>query len=118
MGKMPIAANAPATIFLGGSWAREEPEHVKELARNSLFELGDHSYSHPHMTKVSAARVHQELQHTQSEIAALTYYLRDRPLRTAAWSANRTPDNQFDLAHPLDNAAPELGLLDVREGFD
>lgn len=47
----------------------------------------------------------------RSEIAALTYYLRDRPLRTVAWSANQTPGNQFDLAHPLDNAAPEPVLF-------
>jgi 4-amino-4-deoxy-L-arabinose transferase-like glycosyltransferase len=45
------------------------------------------------------------------EVAALTYYLRDQPLQTVAWSANATPNNQFDLAHPLDNAAKEPVLF-------
>jgi peptidoglycan/xylan/chitin deacetylase (PgdA/CDA1 family) len=67
-----IASNTPATIFIGGSWAREEPQHVKELAANPLFELGNHSYSHPHMTKASAARVRRELLDTQAELFALT----------------------------------------------
>src|SRR5262249_17793821 len=67
-----VATHTPATIFVGGSWAREEPKHVKELAANPLFELGNHSYSHPHMTKASAARVKVELLDTQAELLALT----------------------------------------------
>jgi peptidoglycan/xylan/chitin deacetylase (PgdA/CDA1 family) len=67
-----IDAGTPATIFLGGSWAREEKAHVKELAANPLFELGNHSYTHPHMTKETPQQVHRELLETQAEIFALT----------------------------------------------
>ena len=67
-----IVSNTPATIFLGGSWAREEEAHVKELAANPLFELGNHSYTHPHMTKVSPARALKEMLDTQAEVFALT----------------------------------------------
>ncbi len=67
-----IATHTPATIFIGGSWAREEEAHVKELAANPLFELGNHSYTHPHMTKVSPERVKKELLDTQAELFALT----------------------------------------------
>jgi peptidoglycan/xylan/chitin deacetylase (PgdA/CDA1 family) len=97
-----IAANAPATIFLGGSWAREEPEHVKELAANPLFELENHSYSHPHMTKVSAARVRQELLHTQAEVMFLTGR---QPLLF------RPPYGEYD--EKLVKAAADVGLTTI-----
>ena len=68
-----IATHTPATIFLGGRWAVEEAAHVKELAANPLFELGNHSYTHPHMAAiVDGVRIRRELQRTQAEIHRLT----------------------------------------------
>jgi peptidoglycan/xylan/chitin deacetylase (PgdA/CDA1 family) len=68
-----IATHTPATIFLGGRWAVEEAAHVKELAANPLFELGNHSYTHPHMSAlVDEVRIRRELQRTQAEIHRLT----------------------------------------------
>jgi peptidoglycan/xylan/chitin deacetylase (PgdA/CDA1 family) len=100
-----IAAQVPATIFVGGSWAREEPEHLKELASNPLFELGNHSYSHPHMTRVSPARVRLELLTTQAEIMQLTGH---EP------SLFRPPYGEYD--DKLVKAAAELGLSTI--GYD
>lgn len=37
----------PATLFLTGLWAIEYQEVAKKLAQNPLFEIGNHSYSHP-----------------------------------------------------------------------
>lgn len=36
-----------ATLFLTGMWIELYPDVAKQLAANSLFELGNHSYSHP-----------------------------------------------------------------------
>lgn len=36
-----------ATLFLTGMWIEEYPQEAKNLAADSLFELGSHSYSHP-----------------------------------------------------------------------
>jgi hypothetical protein len=47
----------------------------------------------------------------RSEMAALIYYLRDRPVRTLSWPTRPTPDNHFDLTRPLDNAAAEPVLF-------
>ncbi len=67
------AARAPATIFIGGGWAKAEAAHVKTLATNSLFELGNHSYTHPHMAAITdSRRVAEELTSTQQELFALT----------------------------------------------
>lgn len=69
-----VDTRTPATIFLGGSWAKEEAAHVRELAAHpDLFELGNHTYTHPHMPAVKDdARLRQELLRTQSEVEALT----------------------------------------------
>jgi peptidoglycan/xylan/chitin deacetylase (PgdA/CDA1 family) len=39
--------SVPATIFATGLWAQTYPEAVKKIAKNSLFEIGNHSFSHP-----------------------------------------------------------------------
>ncbi|HTS80625.1 MAG TPA: polysaccharide deacetylase family protein [Myxococcaceae bacterium] len=68
-----LAAGAPATIFLGGSWAKEEQAQVKELASHPQFELGNHTFTHPHLPAVKDdARIRAELSRTQAEVKALT----------------------------------------------
>ena len=68
-----LAAGAPATIFLGGSWAKEESAQVKELASHPQFELGNHTYTHPHLPALKDdARIRSELVRTQAEVKALT----------------------------------------------
>ena len=56
----------PATFFLGGRWIEAHQKETRYLASVSFFELDNHSYIHPHMTKVSVARMGQELTKTQS----------------------------------------------------
>jgi peptidoglycan/xylan/chitin deacetylase (PgdA/CDA1 family) len=36
----------PATLFLAGLWIKTYPAVTQELSNDSLFELGNHSYSH------------------------------------------------------------------------
>ena len=68
-----LAANAPATIFLGGSWAKEEVGQVKELASHPQFELGNHTYTHPHLPALKdESRIRAEIVRTQAEVKALT----------------------------------------------
>lgn len=39
--------NASATFFVTGMWAQIYDKELKELAHNQLFEIENHSYSHP-----------------------------------------------------------------------
>ena len=39
--------NTKATLFLTGMWIEIYKKETQELAQNPLFELGNHSYSHP-----------------------------------------------------------------------
>jgi peptidoglycan/xylan/chitin deacetylase (PgdA/CDA1 family) len=67
-----VQHRVPATLFIGGSWARDEAEALKALAKNPLFELGNHTYSHPHLTWKTDDRIREELARTQEEIAGIT----------------------------------------------
>jgi peptidoglycan/xylan/chitin deacetylase (PgdA/CDA1 family) len=99
-----IANHTPATIFLGGSWAKEEAAHVRELARHpELFELENHTFTHPHMPAVKDdARVRDELLRTQAEVKALTGRT---PL---LW---RPPYGEYDAR--VVKLAAELGLTTI-----
>jgi peptidoglycan-N-acetylglucosamine deacetylase len=70
--KVLVDTKTPATIFLGGKWMEEEPEHTKYLASMPQFELGNHSFLHPHMTRVSEKRMREELKWTQEVMFTLT----------------------------------------------
>jgi peptidoglycan/xylan/chitin deacetylase (PgdA/CDA1 family) len=62
----------PATFFLSGRWMEAEPSGARELAAEPLFELGNHSYSHPHMTAISEEEMQKELSATQLLLARIT----------------------------------------------
>ncbi len=59
----------PASIFVSGLWVDTHPEAMADLARDPLIEFGDHSYDHPHMTRVSAAQMGDEIDRTEAALA-------------------------------------------------
>lgn len=67
-----VREKVPATLFIGGRWAEEHPDILKNLAANPLFEIGNHTYSHPHMADVPPERMRDELARTQKAIVAVT----------------------------------------------
>jgi peptidoglycan/xylan/chitin deacetylase (PgdA/CDA1 family) len=60
--------NAKATFFLIGRQANAFPGLVKELA-DAGFELANHSWSHPQLTRISPEKVREELANTSRAIA-------------------------------------------------
>lgn len=67
-----------ATFFLSGLWIETYPEQARKLAQTPLFELANHSYSHPGFTQpcyglpgVEAAKKAEEILKTQSLLAQL-----------------------------------------------
>ena len=63
--KALLTTNTPATLFLCGKWAIEHIKETRYLSRQPLFEIGNHSFIHPHLLKVTAARMKEELTLTQ-----------------------------------------------------
>jgi peptidoglycan-N-acetylglucosamine deacetylase len=67
-----IDSNVAATFFLSGRWVVKHPKEAQWLASIPSFELGNHSYSHPHMTELSKENVVAELMKTQNLILKTT----------------------------------------------
>ena len=62
----------PATLFLGGLWIQRHPSRTRALATNPLFELGNHSWSHPDFAHLSPKDVRAEILRTQEIMEYLT----------------------------------------------
>lgn len=58
----------PATFFVGGDWMRSHPQETRELAAESLFELGNHSWSHPDLRRLAAPDIVAEIERTEAEL--------------------------------------------------
>ncbi|MGI6037051.1 MAG: polysaccharide deacetylase family protein [Limnochordia bacterium] len=59
------------TFFLAGYWLEKHPDYVKKIAAAG-HEIGNHSYTHPHMNSLSKAQIKEELARTHEKIKELT----------------------------------------------
>lgn len=64
----------PATFFLGGLWMRDHQAETLELAGNSLFELGNHSWSHEDFSTITTDQMRQQVLLTQQMMYDLLGY--------------------------------------------
>lgn len=67
-----LEAQAPATFFVGGDWARTHPDELQLLAANPLFEMGNHSWSHPDFPGLDEATLSAEILKTQDILYRMT----------------------------------------------
>lgn len=63
--------NVKATFFLTGSGANHHPQYIKNIAAKG-HQLGNHSYSHPDFTKLTATQMKTELDRTEAIVKSLT----------------------------------------------
>jgi len=54
----------PATLFLGGRWMEWHADAARSLAKDPLFEIGTHSYLHPHFPKLPETQMRVDLERT------------------------------------------------------
>ena len=69
-----VDSGVPATFFLSGKWIVKHRNVVRKLASVPGFELGNHSYSHPHWTTISNDSIRQELERTESLLKNIAGY--------------------------------------------
>jgi peptidoglycan/xylan/chitin deacetylase (PgdA/CDA1 family) len=62
----------PATFFAGGRWMDAHRDVTQGLAGWPDFEIGNHSYLHPHLIKLGDDAVRDELRRTQDIAYSLT----------------------------------------------
>jgi peptidoglycan-N-acetylmuramic acid deacetylase len=58
----------PATFFVTGHYVKDQPELLKRMVREGHL-IGNHSWSHPDMTRISDNRIKEELEKVQVEVA-------------------------------------------------
>jgi peptidoglycan/xylan/chitin deacetylase (PgdA/CDA1 family) len=61
----------PATFFLTGNFVRDFPAAARSIAAAG-FRIGDHTVSHPYLTRLSDATVRQEILGAARQITAVT----------------------------------------------
>jgi len=101
------AHNVPATFFVTGAWAERHSELFKTLADDALIEIGSHSNTHPHMTRLSRREIDLEIQTSVSVIENLSGI---RP------TLFRAPYGEFSDA--LLNAASSSNLTSIQWDVD
>lgn len=62
--------NIKATFFLVGRWVDEFPKETKEIYKRG-HEIGNHSNTHPDMTKLSDGKIVQEISATDAKLMNL-----------------------------------------------
>ncbi len=65
------AYNVKATFFLCGFWVEKYPQMVKEIFDRG-HEIGNHSATHPHMTKLSSAQMRKDAESCEVMIEKIT----------------------------------------------
>jgi probable sporulation protein (polysaccharide deacetylase family) len=60
-----------ATFFLEGNWTKKNPELAKMIV-SAGHEVGNHSYSHPDMSRLTAAMAREQINKTNEIIEAAT----------------------------------------------
>jgi probable sporulation protein (polysaccharide deacetylase family) len=63
--------NVYATFFLEGNWTKQNPELAKMIV-SAGHEVGNHSYSHPDMSKITADKAREQMIKTNEIIEAAT----------------------------------------------
>ncbi|MCC3373020.1 delta-lactam-biosynthetic de-N-acetylase [Cohnella sp. REN36] len=65
------AKRVPAAFFVTGHYVKDQPELVKRMAAEGHV-VGNHSWSHPDMTRLSSAQIKDELEKVRLAVAELT----------------------------------------------
>jgi peptidoglycan/xylan/chitin deacetylase (PgdA/CDA1 family) len=63
------AQKVPASFFLTGAWATKNPQSVRKLVTGG-YRIGNHTATHPQLTKLSDAAIRSELGTGRSQIIA------------------------------------------------
>jgi peptidoglycan/xylan/chitin deacetylase (PgdA/CDA1 family) len=66
------AQGVPATFFLTGQWAQSFPAQAAQIAAKPSYAIGNHTFDHPDLTKLSDAAVAKEVNDAQAAIQAAT----------------------------------------------
>lgn len=94
------------TFFFGGNWLEDYPELAKKIAEEG-HEIGNHTYSHPHLNSLSKSEIEEELIRNQKLIESL---VGRQP------KVFRPPFGEY--SNKVINVAKELGFQTIQWSID
>lgn len=65
------AKKVPAAFFVTGHYVSDQPELINRMVNEGHI-VGNHSHSHPDMTRISDEKIKEELNRVEAEVANLT----------------------------------------------
>jgi peptidoglycan/xylan/chitin deacetylase (PgdA/CDA1 family) len=65
------AQRVKATFFAGGKWLHSHPEKASQLMADPLFEIGNHSWSHPNFRHLTPKAMEDQILRTQAQYEGL-----------------------------------------------
>ncbi|WP_407921104.1 delta-lactam-biosynthetic de-N-acetylase [Brevibacillus migulae] len=74
------AKKVPAIFFVTGHYVKDQPELLKRMTAEGHL-IGNHSWSHPDMTRVSNEKIRDELDRVKEQVAQVTGQQQMRYLR-------------------------------------
>lgn len=89
--------DATATFFLVGFWVDKYPEIVREIDKNG-FDIGTHSTSHLHMSRLSAEEIKQDLVMSVDKITEIT----GKTVKVFRPPFGEYNDTLIDVSHSLE----------------
>ncbi|MDI6868049.1 MAG: polysaccharide deacetylase family protein [Coprothermobacterota bacterium] len=66
-----VRNKVPATFFVTGAWAEDNPEDVKRISQLG-FRIGNHTQTHPYLTGLSDEEIRNELHSLEQKVVELT----------------------------------------------
>jgi len=64
--------NVKATFFVTGAWAERNPDVFSKLVNSGRVEIGTHSNTHPHMTRLRSSQIQNEISTSLDVLQNLT----------------------------------------------
>ncbi len=74
------AKKVPVVFFVTGHYVKDQPELLKRMVKEGHL-IGNHSWSHPDMTRISDSAIRKELDQVQKAVAEVTGQKEMRYLR-------------------------------------
>jgi len=103
-----------STFFAGGKWMQTHPEQTLQLMADPLFEIGNHSWTHPNFRELGRSRMEQQVLRTQDQYRLLRSLLesRDCARRAGARAMDDIPREPVLFRFPYGTCNAEaLGFL-------
>jgi len=116
------ANGVKATFFSGGKWLENHPERAEQLITDPLFEMGNHTWTHRNLRRLTGQRLIDEILRADVAYARARNRLANRQCMTATPVAmTRIPDRVALFRFPFGTCSPaalqavgDAGLLAIQ----